>query len=34
MAVVGALSFVSYWLVDVKRRPLDWWRIRVIRVIG
>jgi hypothetical protein len=38
MAVVGALSLVkvgqSYWLVNVRRRPVDWWRIRVIKVIG
>jgi hypothetical protein len=37
MAVVGALSLVkvgqSYWLVNVRRRPVDWWRIRVIKVI-
>ena len=38
MAVVGALSLVkvgqSYWLVNARRRPVDWWRIRVIKVIG
>jgi hypothetical protein len=38
MAVVGALSLVkmgqSYWLVNVRRRPVDWWRTRVIKVIG
>jgi hypothetical protein len=37
MAVVGALSLVkvcqSYWLVNARRRPVDWWRIRVIKVI-
>jgi hypothetical protein len=37
MAVVGALSLVkvgqSYWLVNPRRRPVDWWRIRVIKVI-
>jgi hypothetical protein len=38
MVVVGALSLVkvgqSYWLDIVRRRPADWWRIRVIKVIG
>jgi hypothetical protein len=38
MAVVGALSLVkvgqSYWLVNARRRPVDWWRIRVIKAIG
>jgi hypothetical protein len=37
MAVIGAFSLVkagrSYWLVNVRRRPVDWWRLRVIRVI-
>jgi hypothetical protein len=37
MAVVGALSLVKvgqlYWLVNARRRPVDWWRIRVIKVI-
>jgi hypothetical protein len=37
MAVIGAFSLVkagrSYWLVNARRRPLDWWRLRVIRVI-
>jgi hypothetical protein len=35
MAVVGALALVmvsqSYWLVNARRRPVDWWRIRVIK---
>jgi hypothetical protein len=38
MALVGALSLVkvgrSYWLINVRRRTVDWWRIRVIKVIG
>jgi hypothetical protein len=38
MVVVGALSLVkvgqSYWLVNARRRPVDWWRIRVIKFIG
>jgi hypothetical protein len=38
MAVVGALSLVkvgqSYCLVNARRRPVDWWMIRVIKVIG
>ena len=38
MAVVVALSLVkvgqSYWLVNGRRRPVDWWRIRVINVEG
>jgi hypothetical protein len=38
MALVGALSLVkvgqSYWLVNARRRPVDWWMIRVIKVIG
>jgi hypothetical protein len=37
MAVIGAFSLVkagrSYWLVNPRRRPVDWWRLRVIRVI-
>jgi hypothetical protein len=37
MAVIGAFSLVkagrSYWLVNARRRPVDWWRLRVIRVI-
>jgi hypothetical protein len=37
MAVIGAFSLVkvgqSYWLVDARRRPVDSWRLRVIRVI-
>jgi hypothetical protein len=37
MAVVGALPLVkvgqSYWLVNARRRPVDWWRITVIKVI-
>jgi hypothetical protein len=24
----------SYWLVNARRRPVDWWMIRVIKVIG
>jgi hypothetical protein len=38
MDVVGALPLVKlgqyYWLVNVRRTPVDWWRIRVIKVIG
>jgi hypothetical protein len=38
MALIGALSLVkvgqSYWLVNARRRPVDWWMIRVIKVIG
>jgi hypothetical protein len=38
MALVGALLLVkvgrSYWLINVRRRPIDWCRIRVIKVIG
>ena len=38
MAAVGALLLVkvgqSYWLVNETRRPVDWWRITVIEVIG
>ena len=37
MAVIGAFSLVkgnrSEWLVKERRRPVDWWRLRVIRVI-
>jgi hypothetical protein len=36
--IVGALSLDkvgrSYWLINVRRRPIDWCRIRVIKVIG
>jgi hypothetical protein len=37
MAAIGAFLLVkagrSYWLVNARRRPVDWWRLRVIRVI-
>jgi hypothetical protein len=37
MALIGALSLVkvgqSYWLDNARRRPVDWWMIRVIKVI-
>jgi hypothetical protein len=37
MAVVGGLSLAQmggfYWLVNVRRRHVDWWTSRVITVI-
>jgi hypothetical protein len=30
----GTCAGNSYWLVNAGRRPVDWWRIRVIKVIG